>query len=51
MSSNKDISNRGLINLYIRLIKQNRIKKDGAGFQRLIKLLQNKKRRKDNEGK
>ena len=45
MSSNKDISSRGLINLYIRLIKQNQIKKDGAGFQRLIKLLQNKKGR------
>ena len=49
MSSNKDISHRGLINLYMRLIQKNRIKKDGAASKRLVHIIQNKKGRKDNE--
>jgi hypothetical protein len=36
------ISPQSLINLYIRLIKQGRLKKDGAGFKRLNQLLQNR---------
>ena len=40
MSSNKDISDRGLINLYIRLLRQNRIKRRGAAYERLSYLLQ-----------
>ena len=47
MSSNKDISSRGLINMYMRLIRQNRIKKDGAASKRLVHIIQNKKGRKD----
>jgi len=49
MSSNKYISSRGLINLYMRLIQKNRIKRNGAAFQRLIRIIQNKKITKDNE--
>jgi len=41
MNMSTYISPQSLINLYVRLIKQGRVKKDGAGFRRLNQLLQN----------
>jgi len=42
MNMSTYISPQSLINLYIRLIKQGRVKKDGAGFRRLNQLIQNR---------
>jgi len=45
MNMSTYISPQSLINLYIRLIKQGKLKKDGAGFRRLKQLIQNKRKK------
>ena len=41
--------NMNIVNFYLGLLRKNRIKRNGAAFQRLIHILQNKKNTKDNE--
>ncbi len=41
MNTSQRFSLQWLVNFYVRLLKQGRIKKDGAGFRRLNQLLRN----------